>query len=158
MAELMGSVSRVLPSPLAPKRVTIKTASDFGFATLCAKDVCGRAARAVIPVPAACRKRRRSLVMACQCSASGLACGLEDFSCRNHRIGVDGNGVFHIKRISACIRDHNRNLTSFGDAKNQFIPSLEAFERKLQSAQLIFAIGIGARDITNQIWLELAQT
>jgi len=74
IAELIASLSSVRPSPFAPKSVTEKTACRCPPDTFSAMAACGTETRAPAPspVPAAFKKPRRLLIMACQCSARAM--------------------------------------------------------------------------------------
>src|SRR5207253_8452437 len=83
---------------------------------------------------------------------------LRSFLRCQHRIAVDGYGVFDVARVAAGESDHHRNLPRAAHAKNQFITLLQALNGQRQPAKLVFAIRVGAGDVAQQVWLKLAES
>src|SRR6185437_16420085 len=84
--------------------------------------------------------------------------GLEDFFRCNDSVAVDCDRIFYVQRVATGIRYHHWNVLGPGYAKYQFVSSLQAFNRQIQAAELIFTIWISACDVTDQVRLELAKT
>ena len=80
------------------------------------------------------------------------------FLCCHHRIAVDRHRIIHLPRIAARIRHHHRDIPRPRHAEHQFIPLLQAFNRQIQSAQLVLAIRVRPRDVAQKIRLELPQS
>src|SRR5208337_4161563 len=74
-----------------------------------------------------------------------------------HRIGVNGDGIFHAVGIAARIGDHHGDVASTGSTKDELIAALQSFDGKVQSAKLVFAEGIGASNIADELRVELPQ-
>ena len=62
-----------------------------------------------------------------------------------------GYRVLDVNRVASGVSHHHRNLSGAGNAKDQFVALLQAVERQVQSAQLIFAEGISASDIADEL-------
>src|SRR5437660_8418056 len=73
----------------------------------------------------------------------------ENFFRSNHRVAVNCDRVFHATRVPTSEGHHHWSVTRFGYAEHQFIPPLESFDGKGQSAELIFTIRVGPRNVTN---------
>ena len=74
-----------------------------------------------------------------------------------NRFGVDLNGVFHAPGIAPCQRDGDGNILGARFLKYQLVALLQTFNRELEPAELIVAIGVGARHVVNQIRLKFTE-
>src|SRR6266436_10454275 len=79
------------------------------------------------------------------------------FPCCDHRVAVNGQRVFHIPRVAAGEGDHHGDAASLGDAEDKFVALLQSVNGERQAAELVFAIGIGAGDVAEQLRIELAK-
>src|SRR5271165_1868949 len=81
----------------------------------------------------------------------------EYFLRRHHSIAVNRDRIFHILRIASGECDHHRKVACPRHAEHQFVAPFQPLDRQIQPAKLIFAIGIGARHVAQQIRLKLPQ-
>ena len=70
---------------------------------------------------------------------------------------MDGDRVLDAAGVAAGEGDHHRDAAGAGGGEDQRVPFLQPLEGERQSAQLVFAVGIGAGEIAEQVRLELAQ-
>src|SRR5213082_343722 len=66
-------------------------------------------------------------------------------------VDVDSNGVFHPSRIPAGKCGHHGNPAPARFLENLPIALFQTFFRQRQSSKLIFAVGVGAANVKNNI-------
>jgi hypothetical protein len=60
---------------------------------------------------------------------SARQCLREYFLCGDHRIAVDGHGVFDILRIAAGVGHHHGDIAGAGHAEDKFVTLLQSIDR-----------------------------
>src|SRR4051794_13369158 len=83
--------------------------------------------------------------------------GVKNFFSRNHSIAVDRHRVFHVAGVAAGVGDHHGNCSRLSYAKHQLVPLLQSLNGQRQPAQLVLFIRVSARDVAQQLRLELPQ-
>ena len=70
---------------------------------------------------------------------------------------MDLDGVFEAAGVAAGQRDGDRNFLRARFLEHQSVAPLQPFDREFQPAQLIIAIGVGARHVIDQVGLKFVQ-
>src|SRR5271165_7594827 len=76
---------------------------------------------------------------------------------RNHGVAVDSNGVLDAVGIASGKSNHHRNIAGTGNAKDEFVPALQSFNGKVQPAELVLAVRIGAGHVADKFGVEVPQ-
>src|SRR5208283_1083945 len=85
-------------------------------------------------------------------------CSPVDLGSRNDGVAVDSHRVLDAVGIPSGKSDHHRNITGAGNAKDEFVPPLQSFDAKVQAAELVLAVRIGASHVADQFGVELPQS
>src|SRR5277367_4432018 len=74
----------------------------------------------------------------------------EHFFCGNHGVAVDRDCVLDIPRVATGKGHHHWKVSCASDTENEFVALLQSINRERQSAELVFAVGIGPGNVAEQ--------
>ncbi len=70
---------------------------------------------------------------------------------------MNAHCVFDPQGVAAGKRHHHRDVAGPRHAEHKLIAALEALDRKRETPELIFTVGVGTRNVADQFGLELTQ-
>jgi hypothetical protein len=82
----------------------------------------------------------------------------KDFFGGDDGVGVDGDGVIDVAGVASGVGDHDGNVAGAGHSEDELVALFEAIDAEIESAELVLAVGIGSRDVADEVGLELAES